>query len=146
MVSSTPLPLYPRGKSPHYPLDRRLGGAQSRSGRRGEVNILDPTGIRTATPLTSSPRAFAVPIALPRLSILNIAFKILISLHHHTAPPFCTITLRRRHFHKDRSPSIHERTRPETKISVVVVPYGGMALCLGEFGWAVGYSSIPREL
>jgi hypothetical protein len=26
----------PGGKSPRYPLDRRLGGPQSRSGRRGE--------------------------------------------------------------------------------------------------------------
>jgi hypothetical protein len=32
MVSFTPRPLYPRGKSPRYPLDRRLGGPQSRSG------------------------------------------------------------------------------------------------------------------
>jgi len=29
-------PLYPQGKSPWYPLDRRLGGPQSRSGRGGE--------------------------------------------------------------------------------------------------------------
>jgi hypothetical protein len=27
-----PWPLYPRGKSPWYPLDRRLGGLQSQSG------------------------------------------------------------------------------------------------------------------
>jgi hypothetical protein len=30
-----PAALYPRGKSPRYPLYRRLGGHQSRSGRRG---------------------------------------------------------------------------------------------------------------
>jgi hypothetical protein len=35
-VSFTPRPLYPPGKSPWYPLDRRLGGPQSRSGRCGE--------------------------------------------------------------------------------------------------------------
>jgi hypothetical protein len=35
-VSFTSLPLYPQGKSPWYPLDRRLGGPQSRSGRGGE--------------------------------------------------------------------------------------------------------------
>jgi hypothetical protein len=29
-------PLYPQGKSPWYPLDRSLGGIQSRSGRGGE--------------------------------------------------------------------------------------------------------------
>jgi hypothetical protein len=38
VVSITPRPLYPRGKSPRYPLGRRLDGPQSRSGRHGEVN------------------------------------------------------------------------------------------------------------
>jgi hypothetical protein len=55
VVSFTPLPLYPRGKSPRYPLDRRLGGPQSRSGRFGKEKILDPTVIRTPTPRSSSP-------------------------------------------------------------------------------------------
>jgi hypothetical protein len=32
VVSFTPRPLYPQGKSPSYPLNRRLGGPQSRSG------------------------------------------------------------------------------------------------------------------
>jgi hypothetical protein len=36
MVSFKLRPLYCRGKSPRYPLDRRLGGPQSRSGRCGE--------------------------------------------------------------------------------------------------------------
>jgi hypothetical protein len=38
----------PPGKAPplRYPLDRRLGGPQSRSGRCGEEKILDPTGTR----------------------------------------------------------------------------------------------------
>jgi hypothetical protein len=31
-----PRPLYPLGKSPRYPLDRRLGRFQNRSGQRGE--------------------------------------------------------------------------------------------------------------
>jgi hypothetical protein len=31
-----PQPLYPQGKSLWFPLDRRLGGPQSRSGRCGE--------------------------------------------------------------------------------------------------------------
>jgi hypothetical protein len=30
-----PAALYPRGKDPRYPLYRRLGGPQSRSGHRG---------------------------------------------------------------------------------------------------------------
>jgi hypothetical protein len=36
VVSFTPRPLYSQGKSPWYPLDRRPGGPQSRSGRGGE--------------------------------------------------------------------------------------------------------------
>jgi hypothetical protein len=35
VVSSTPRPLYPQGKSPWYPLDRRLGGPQ----RRKDVTV-----------------------------------------------------------------------------------------------------------
>jgi hypothetical protein len=38
VVNFTPQPLYPRGDSPRYPLDRRLGGHQSRSGQSGEEN------------------------------------------------------------------------------------------------------------
>jgi hypothetical protein len=34
VVSFTPRPLYHRRKSPRYPLDRRLGGPQNRSGLR----------------------------------------------------------------------------------------------------------------
>jgi hypothetical protein len=54
VVSFTPLPLYPRGKSPRYQLDRILGEPQSPSGRRGEEKILDPTGTRTPNPRSSS--------------------------------------------------------------------------------------------
>jgi hypothetical protein len=36
MVSFTIRPLYSQGKSPWYPLARRLGGLQSRSGLGGE--------------------------------------------------------------------------------------------------------------
>jgi hypothetical protein len=46
---------YSRGKRPLYPLTRRLGGPQSRPGRRGEEKILDTTGTRTPTPRPSSP-------------------------------------------------------------------------------------------
>jgi hypothetical protein len=41
-VSFTPGPLYPQGKSPRYPLNRRLGGPQSRSGRGGEEKNSQP--------------------------------------------------------------------------------------------------------
>jgi hypothetical protein len=55
VVSFTPRPLYPQGNSPRYPLDRRLDGPQSWSGRRGEDKILDPTGTRTPTPRSPNP-------------------------------------------------------------------------------------------
>jgi hypothetical protein len=37
VVSFTHRPLYSQGNSPWYPLDRRLCGPQSRSGRGGEL-------------------------------------------------------------------------------------------------------------
>jgi hypothetical protein len=42
VVSFTPRPLYPWGKSSWYPLDRRLGGPKSRSGRIGEEKNYQP--------------------------------------------------------------------------------------------------------
>jgi hypothetical protein len=42
VVSFTPRALYTQGKSPWYPLDRRLGGPQSRSGRGGEEKFPRP--------------------------------------------------------------------------------------------------------
>jgi hypothetical protein len=36
VISFMPWPLYPQGKSPCFPLDRRLCGPQSRSGHSGE--------------------------------------------------------------------------------------------------------------
>jgi hypothetical protein len=44
-VSSLMPPLlYPRRKRPRYPLDRRLGGPQDRSGRSGEEKFFSPSG------------------------------------------------------------------------------------------------------
>jgi hypothetical protein len=42
VVRFTPRPLYPKGKSPWYPLDWRLGGPQSRSGCSGEEKNSQP--------------------------------------------------------------------------------------------------------
>jgi hypothetical protein len=51
VVSFTPRPLYLQGKSPCYPLDRRLGGPQGRSGRGGEEkNSQPPPGIEPYNP------------------------------------------------------------------------------------------------
>jgi hypothetical protein len=47
-ISFTPWPLYPQGKSHWYPLGRRLGVPQSRSGRGGEEkNSQTPPGIES---------------------------------------------------------------------------------------------------
>jgi hypothetical protein len=54
VVSLTPQPLYPTGKEFRYPLDRRTGEPQSRSGPYGDVKILDFTGTLTPTPLSSN--------------------------------------------------------------------------------------------
>jgi hypothetical protein len=45
VISFTSLSLYPQGKSPRYPLDRRLCGPQSRSGCCGEEKNLALPGI-----------------------------------------------------------------------------------------------------
>jgi hypothetical protein len=42
VVSITPWPLYLQGKSPWYPVDKRLGGLQSRSGRGCEQKNSQP--------------------------------------------------------------------------------------------------------
>jgi hypothetical protein len=42
VISFTLRPFYPQGKSPWYPLDRRLGGPQSRFGRGGEEKNSQP--------------------------------------------------------------------------------------------------------
>jgi hypothetical protein len=49
------LAALPPGKKNQYPLDRRLDGHQSRSERRGDEKILDPTGTRIPAPESSSP-------------------------------------------------------------------------------------------
>jgi hypothetical protein len=62
--------------SPRYPFDRRLGGPQSRSGRRGEDKILDPSGTFNSDsvirPVASrytdcavpAPSGYSVPVAM----------------------------------------------------------------------------------
>jgi len=43
VISLTPRPLFPLGKSPRHPLNRRLGGPQSRSGCFAEISDHSPT-------------------------------------------------------------------------------------------------------
>jgi hypothetical protein len=55
--ASRPCRFIHRGKSPRYPLDRRLGGPQSRSRRGGEENILVPPGDSNSDPSVVQPVA-----------------------------------------------------------------------------------------
>jgi hypothetical protein len=57
VVSITQWPLFPTGKSFRYPLDRRIGGLQSRSERRGEEkNIPASAGNRSPIKYTELTR------------------------------------------------------------------------------------------
>jgi hypothetical protein len=77
VVSFTRRPLYHRGKSPLYSLDRTLGGPQSRCGRRGEEKNLSPIGTRTSTPRLSNPQPLAATTTVSRLEKWNIYFCLL---------------------------------------------------------------------
>jgi hypothetical protein len=72
VVSLTVLLLYPQGKSPRYPLHRRFGGPQNRSGRNGEVEILGPAATRILTPRFTNLEPDAIPTALPRLLVFGV--------------------------------------------------------------------------
>jgi hypothetical protein len=63
VVSFTPLPLYSRGKSTRYPLDRSLGGPQSRSGRSGEgkKSSIAENRSRTFQPVARHYTDWAIP-------------------------------------------------------------------------------------
>jgi hypothetical protein len=63
VVSFTPRPLYSQGKSPWYPLDRRLCGPQSRSGRGGEEE--------NSQPLPGLEPPIIQPVALPYTTELS---------------------------------------------------------------------------
>jgi hypothetical protein len=66
----------PRGESPWYPLDMRLGDLQGRSGQYGEVNILDPTERNQTTRCCTLQKERPVFINIPRW----------IRNHNHSAP------------------------------------------------------------
>jgi hypothetical protein len=61
-------PLYPQGKSLWYPLDRRLDGPQSRSGRGGEEkNSQSPPEIEPKNPDRPTISLIVIPTELSRL-------------------------------------------------------------------------------
>jgi hypothetical protein len=67
MISFTPLPLYTQGKSPRYPVDKRLGGSQRRPERCGEVKIQYRPETRTLANPSSIPQPVAISTALPQI-------------------------------------------------------------------------------
>jgi hypothetical protein len=71
VVSFTPWPLYPEGKSPCYPLNRRLDGPQNRPGWRGEEKNL--------TLLESEHWSLGRPVVTPtvpsRLQVTGLVYK-----------------------------------------------------------------------
>jgi hypothetical protein len=67
LSASRPGRFYPQGKSPWYPLDRRLCGPQSRSGRCGlETNSQLPPGIEHQNPDLPARYAFMAWCSIKR--------------------------------------------------------------------------------
>jgi hypothetical protein len=63
----TPRPRNPPGKSPRYPLDRRLVGPQSRYGHGGEEKTYHRHPCREQNPGRPAPSLVSIPTKLPRL-------------------------------------------------------------------------------
>jgi hypothetical protein len=92
VVSFTPRPFYPQGKSLWYPMHRRLGGTQSRSGRGGEEKnsqllpgleppIIQPLAQRYTSELSrllpihySVPRGMQIVITVTNRTAQNCSF------------------------------------------------------------------------
>jgi hypothetical protein len=62
MVSFMPQMLHLQGKSPQYPLDRRLGRLQGPSRQHREEKVLDHTGTKNSDPSVIQP--VAIPNSL----------------------------------------------------------------------------------
>jgi len=63
VVRFTPRPLYLQGKIPWYPLDRKLGGPQSLSGRGGEVKKSHLAGIEPR--ILHGPTSYCITLLIP---------------------------------------------------------------------------------
>jgi hypothetical protein len=70
--ASRPAALYPRGKDPRYPLYRRLGGPQIRSGHRGyRQNPLPLPGIEPLSPGRPARSHILYCLSYPGTSFIN---------------------------------------------------------------------------
>jgi hypothetical protein len=77
VVSFTLRPLCAWGGSPRFPLDRRLGGPESRSGRYGEKKNLSPAGnrITAVQPVAHRYTDCAIPIPINCRNLLNYSIQ-----------------------------------------------------------------------
>jgi hypothetical protein len=78
MVSFMPLPLYPQGNFPRYPLDGRLGGPQIQYGRCGEEKNLAFLGIEPLIDHCSVGNAVSGACRDKLLLSCNIDFKLVV--------------------------------------------------------------------
>jgi hypothetical protein len=83
-----PAALYPRGKDPRYPVDKRLGGPQSRSGRRGQKK--NPLPLLGIEPRSTSPQSDTILTELPRLLLAFMVHEITWARVHNSPPLFST--------------------------------------------------------
>jgi hypothetical protein len=79
--------LYPKGNSPWYPLDRRLGGPQSQSGRGGEEKNSQPLPV-LGTP-TIQPVAERYIAELPGSQAVFIKTSKSLLYYTESHPMFC---------------------------------------------------------
>jgi hypothetical protein len=87
-----PQPLYPQGKSPWYPLDRRLGGPQSWSGRGAEEKNI-PNPCQDSNPRLFNPYSSVIPMKYPGSEESKDRFRITsprpyINVHEHLLRKF----------------------------------------------------------
>jgi hypothetical protein len=75
-----PWPLYPQGKSPWYPLDRRLGEPQSRSGCGGEEKNFQPLPGLEIPIIQPVAQRYTIELYL---LLANPRTKIAITVKHH---------------------------------------------------------------
>jgi hypothetical protein len=100
VVSFTPRPVYSRGNSPRYPLDRRLGRPQSWFGHCGvETNVLSLPGIepRPCNPYPSLYRlSYSGSIQHSRRNLIEIrsALSEMKLIYRNTISPFFITVMR----------------------------------------------------
>jgi hypothetical protein len=91
VFSFTPRPLYFQGKSPRYPLNRRLGGIQSRSGRpEGDKNILPKKRIKSR-PSSLSLYRLSYP-GIFKISLFKMEVTTVVRMKRVLWPDNCKVT------------------------------------------------------